>query len=194
MITYTQMITFGDETMKKDTLKVMMHPLRIKIIQELAMKQKATTKEIQKACGDCSQATLYRHLKEMLEYDLIEVVEENNINGIIEKVYSIKTNVSQELMNKKDKMSKADFQDIFNQFLITIMADLRSYLEQKNAIEDIKNNIGLVSQSLFLSDEELLEMMREITRMIALRTNNEKTKERKLRKVSYIVTSSLEDK
>ncbi|PKK94613.1 MAG: hypothetical protein CVV60_05485 [Tenericutes bacterium HGW-Tenericutes-5] len=180
--------------MKKDILKVMMHPLRIKIIQELAMKQKATTKEIRKACGDCSQATLYRHLKEMLEYDLIEVVEENNINGIIEKVYSIKTDVSKELMSKKDKMSKDDFQNIFNQFLITIMSDLRSYLEQKNAIEEIQNNIGLVSQSLFLSDEELLEMMREITKMIALRTNNEKTKERKLRKVSYIVTSSLEEK
>lgn len=191
MITLTYMITFGDENVKKDILKVMMHPLRIKIIQELAVKEKATTKEIQKACGDCSQATLYRHLKEMLEYDLIEVVEENNINGIIEKVYSIKTDVSKELMSNKEKMSKDDFQNIFNQFLITIMSDLRSYLEQEKAIENIQNNIGLVSQSLFLSDEELLEMMREIVKIISLRINNEKTSIRKLRKVSYIVTSTL---
>lgn len=194
MITLTYMITFGDENVKKDILKVMMHPLRIKIIQELAIKEKATTKEIQKACGDCSQATLYRHLKEMLEYDLIEVVEENNINGIIEKVYSIKTDVSKELMSNKEKMSKDDFQNIFNQFLITIMSDLRSYLEQEKAIENIQNNIGLVSQSLFLSDEELLEMMREIVKIISLRINNEKTSIRKLRKVSYIVTSTLDNK
>ena len=194
MITLTYMITFGDENVKKDILKVMMHPLRIKIIQELAVKEKATTKEIQKACGDCSQATLYRHLKEMLEYDLIEVVEENNINGIIEKVYSIKTDVSKELMSNKEKMSKDDFQNIFNQFLITIMSDLRSYLEQEKAIENIQNNIGLVSQSLFLSDEELLEMMREIVKIISLRINNEKTSIRKLRKVSYIVTSTLDNK
>ena len=193
MITLTYMITFGDENVKKDILKVMMHPLRIKIIQELAVKEKATTKEIQKACGDCSQATLYRHLKEMLEYDLIEVVEENNINGIIEKVYSIKTDVSKELMSNKEKMSKDDFQNIFNQFLITIMSDLRSYLEQEKAIENIQNNIGLVSQSLFLSDEELLEMMREIVKIISLRINNEKTSIRKLRKVSYIVTSTLDN-
>lgn len=180
--------------MKKDILKVMMHPLRIKIIQELAQKQKATTKEIQKACGDCSQATLYRHLKEMLDYDLIEVVEENNINGIIEKVYSIKTDVSKEIMNDTSKMSKDDFQNIFNQFLITIMSDLKSYLDQKNAIEDIKNNIGLVSFSLFLSDEELVDMMKEISKIVSSHMSNEKNDLRKLRKISYIITTSLDDK
>jgi DNA-binding HxlR family transcriptional regulator len=91
---------------KNDVIKAIMHPIRLRIIQELNLKKSATTKEIQRACGDCSQATLYRHLKTLLEYEIIEVVHENNINGIIEKVYALTSNSTEIIIGNPKNFQK----------------------------------------------------------------------------------------
>ena len=110
--------------MKSDITKIMMNPIRIKILQELGLKGKATTKEIQSACGDIAQATLYRHLNELLKNDIIQVIDENIINGIIEKVYTINLNPTLEIAKDPSKLSKGEYLDIFNQFIITFIVTL----------------------------------------------------------------------
>ena len=177
--------------MKNDIIKIMMNPIRIKILQELGLKGKATTKEIQKACGDIAQATLYRHLTELLKNDIIQVIDENIINGIIEKVYSIKMNPTLEIAKDPTKLSRDDYSDIFSQFMISIITDFKSYISHEDAIAHIAASIGFSSNSIFLSDEELKEMTSEFRTSINKRLRNEPSPERKLRKISTIVTTTL---
>jgi DNA-binding transcriptional ArsR family regulator len=70
--------------MEKEIIKVLMHPIRIKIVQELGLRKQATTKELLSSCGDVSQATMYRHINELLKNEIIIVASENIINGIVE--------------------------------------------------------------------------------------------------------------
>jgi len=177
--------------MKSDIITIMMNPIRIKILQELGLKGKATTKEIQKACGDIAQATLYRHLNELLKNDIIQVIDENIINGIIEKVYKIKLNLTLEIAKDPSKLSIDDYLDIFSQFMISILADFKSYIAHEDAIAKIKTSLGFSSNTLFLTDDELKEMTTEFRASINKRLRNESTPERKLRKISSIVTTTL---
>ncbi len=177
--------------MNADIIKIMMNPIRIKIIQELGQKGKATTKEIHSACGDIAQATLYRHLNELLKKDIIQVVDENIINGIIEKVYSIKNNPSVEIAKDPSKLTRDDYSNIFNQYIISILSDFKSYISHDDSIKLIMSSLGFSSNSIFLSDAELGEMMTEFRESITRRIPNEPTPERKLRKVSQIVTTTL---
>ncbi len=169
----------------------MMNPLRIKILQELGLKEKATTKQLQAACGDIAQATLYRHLNELLKNDIIHVVGENVINGIIERVYAIKTNVSEQIANDPMAISQTEYLNMFSQYMISILTDFKSYMSHQEAIAQITTSLGFSSNSLFLTAEELHEMASEIHASINKRLQNEPAPGRKLRKISTIITTTL---
>lgn len=176
--------------MKQNTITAMMHPIRIRIIQELSIKKTATTKELQAACGNFAQATLYRHLKELLKHELIKIVSENNVNGIIEKVYAINNDVSKNIAQDPSKLSIEQLTDIFNQFMISIMTDFRTYIDHEDGLKDIQNEFGLVSASLFLTDEELKALMLSINQLIIPLLDQKQEKGRKLRKFSRILTTT----
>ncbi len=180
--------------MKNDVIKAIMHPLRIKIIQELSLKKSATTKEIQSACGDCSQASLYRHLKSLLEYEIIEVIHENNINGILEKVYALKSNSTERIIGNPKSLTEDDYLNMFSQFTISLLSDFSSYLKQEKALENIENHIGFSSSTLLLTDEEMREMFKEISEIFKKNMHNPPAEGRKMRKVSQIVTTTIPKK
>lgn len=180
--------------MKNDVIKAIMHPIRIRIIQELNLKKSATTKEIQRACGDCSQATLYRHLKTLLEYEIIEVVHENNINGIIEKVYALTNNSTERIIGNPKNLSEDDYLNMFSKFTISLLSDFSSYLKQENSLENIENHIGFSSSSLLLTDEEMQNMFKEISEILKRNMHNQPAEGRKIRKVSQIITTTIPKK
>lgn len=175
--------------MTDNTIAAMMHPLRIRIIQELAIKKHATTKELIHACGDIPQATLYRHLKELLHHDLIKVTQENQINGIIEKVYTINSD-KQPFSKDISQLTVDDLSSIFNQFMISLLTDFKTYIDHEDGIKHLQTEFGLVSASLFLSDQELIAMLTKINTVISSYLQNEPNNERKLRKFSRILTTS----
>lgn len=76
--------------MKMSKIKLILHPVRMKIIQSLINGKKFTVNQIAERVKDVPQATLYRQLNTLLEADLIEVVQENQVRGTIEKVYALK--------------------------------------------------------------------------------------------------------
>ena len=192
MITLSRMITYKkvSESMKDNTVTAMMHPLRIRIIQELALKHTATTKELLHACGDIPQATLYRHLKELLSYNIIKVSQENTINGIIEKVYAINDGAMSTIMKDPTTITKDDLTSIFNQFMISLMTDFKSYIDHEDGTSHLQHDFGLVSASLFLSDDELKEMLLSIDQVMSTYLENQPSDDRKLRKFSRIITTS----
>ncbi|MGD9910652.1 MAG: helix-turn-helix domain-containing protein [Candidatus Izemoplasmatales bacterium] len=171
-------------------IRSIMDPVRIKIIQELSIKKTATTKELSLACGDIPQATLYRHLKGLLNNDVIQVVSENKVRGILEKVYAMKENPSQTINNQINTITIDDLSTIFSQYILNILTDFHSCVTTPNVIDNIKKNIGFTSISLLLTDEELIEMMKEINQVFLKRVDKQSAPERKLRKISTILTTT----
>jgi len=47
----------------KDINEIMLNPVRMRIIQELAVKQSTTTTELCEKISDIPRTTLYRHIK-----------------------------------------------------------------------------------------------------------------------------------
>lgn len=176
--------------MNEQAIKSMMNPIRIKIIQELTQKKEATTKQLQEVCGEIPQATLYRHISALEKAGIIYVISENRIRGIIEKVYAIKSNPAEEVNRDLKKLTREDFSTLYAQFTISLITDFENYMRKDDALERINRSIGFQSSCLSLSDDELVEMMREISSVIQKRINNEAAPNRRLRKISTILTTS----
>ncbi|MEM9953435.1 MAG: helix-turn-helix domain-containing protein [Chloroflexota bacterium] len=73
--------------MAQSRQKLLFHPVRYRILRALNGTQ-LTTQAITDALGDVPQSTVYRHLKLLLDADVIEISDTREINGIIEKIYA----------------------------------------------------------------------------------------------------------
>ncbi|UHA58283.1 helix-turn-helix domain-containing protein [Metabacillus litoralis] len=69
--------------------KLILHPVRMKIVQTLIGSKEYTVQQIAARLTDVPQATLYRHLNKLLEAEVLKVVKENQIRGTVEKIYAL---------------------------------------------------------------------------------------------------------
>lgn len=171
--------------MKYGKFESMMHPVRIKIIAAINQKREATTQEIAKICTDIPPATLYRHINRLYKDGILEVVSENNINGIMEKVYCIKDNPYDEASHIGKSNDPEQIMNLFVNFTLTMLSDFQNYTSRKE-INLAEDGVGFKSSLLYLSDEELIEMAEDLWKCIEKMAYNAPSKERKLRRFSTI--------
>lgn len=72
-----------------DIVEIVMNPARQRIFQYLLVNETGTVKEMRKALPDIPSASLYRHVKILLDNGILTVVEENRIRGTVESVYKL---------------------------------------------------------------------------------------------------------
>lgn len=165
----------------EDFSKIIMNPVRMRIIQYLLLHEKGTAAEIGNELSDIPKASLYRHLKVLENADLILVVQENKKRGTIEKVYEI---------NKLNtlgggKPGTVEIEQLIQGMLFCIMGDFRRYFKKKD-ISPEKDLLALSSSTLLLSDEEFHEFFEKIEVVYSEVLDNKPDGMRKPRRITMI--------
>lgn len=70
-------------------MDLMLNPLRMRIIQTLASCGNMTTAEICAQINDVPRTTVYRHIKLLLDHDVLKIVSEERIRGSLERTLAI---------------------------------------------------------------------------------------------------------
>lgn len=177
----------------KSKVNFLLHPIRMRIMQCLLGGKELTAQEISQKVTDVPQATLYRHLNKLVEAEILEVVKENRVRGTVEKVYALSNQLQSVTAEEIKKASRQDHLHFFFSFLTNLLGDYEKYLQQKN-IDLEKDGVSYRQASLYLSDEELIELLNEIRKTILKAVENEPAPDRKLRKISTIVIPENTDK
>lgn len=98
-------------------LSELLNPVRMKVIQVISEKGSATPREIIEAVPGIPVASLYRHLKKLLEIGVLEVVSETPIRGTVEKTYIVRLEpfkAIEELVSAGDQSAHYDLFYIYN--------------------------------------------------------------------------------
>ncbi|MEI3612735.1 helix-turn-helix domain-containing protein [Pseudogracilibacillus sp. SO30301A] len=74
----------------KGKADLLLHPVRMRIVQQLLLNKPLTIAQLVEILGDVPQATLYRHINLLLEANLIEVIETKKVRGTEERKFSVK--------------------------------------------------------------------------------------------------------
>lgn len=74
--------------MVESVLDVVLHPVRWRIVQALATGAQ-TAAEIAEQLDGVSQATLYRQIRVLQDAELIGVIEERPVRGVVERMYAL---------------------------------------------------------------------------------------------------------
>lgn len=165
-------------------MEILLHPVRIRILQVFMTGDKLTAQQISKKLANVATPTLYRHLNTLLENGLIHVVEENQIRGTVEKVYALQ---SEKIFTEKDleNATREDHVTFFMTFLTSLLTQFHDYMmaDDANPMED---KLSYRQVQLYLTDDEFMEMFAKIREAILPHLQNESNKERKLYTVSNI--------
>lgn len=168
-------------TRKRDLL---LHPDRLRMVQSM-VNQPMTAAELLSALGDVSQATLYRHLKMLLDGGLLEIVNERPVRGGVERTYRT---VQSAVMLDYDDIADASPDDhfrFFATFVGTLLAEYGRYLDGEIDLEN--DRIGYTQTPLWLTPEEFDAFAEELRSVIASRLENGPTPGRRRHLLNTIV-------
>lgn len=171
--------------MNNAKMNLILHPVRMKIVQSLLNRKEMTAQQLSERANDVPKATLYRHLNKLLEANIIQVVQENPIRGTVEKVYALNEPAVQsreDLLN----LSKEEHLELFINFTTQLLGRYETYLKQKD-VDLVKDGVSFSVANLYLSDSEFMDLMKGIATLIQKAMINEPSPERTGRNIATIV-------
>ena len=163
------------------------NPVTCRLLLEIHSQGKTTAKHLADIYHDIPQATLYRHLKKMLSDGILQVVEETQVRGTVEKTYALAFHISDSMETMLEKNSGELYMQYFMQYLFGFAKQFQEYCQSPD-INIKKDMTGFSLSPLYLSDEELTSLMTGLSQLISAVKNNKPKPERKLRTIGIIVS------
>ncbi|OEF97054.1 helix-turn-helix domain-containing protein [Desulfuribacillus alkaliarsenatis] len=173
----------------KSKIKALIHPIRMRIMQTLLDGKKMTAGEIAEKLEDIPQASLYRHINALLKEEILTVVSENKIRGTVEKVFSKSATLESSMAKELDEASREDHFNYFFSFLMGLLGEYEEYLQEEN-IDFEKDGVSFRQCTVYLSDEEFMELMMGIGEKLFAAMKKEPGENRRLRTIANIVIPS----
>src|SRR5699024_8579205 len=143
-----RMITMGEESMPESATlaETIAHPVRLRIIQQLGGRS-LTTAQLREALPDVTQATLYRHVRALLDAELLTVVEERKVRGALERTLALGEQMAHVDQEGLRAMSAAQLREAFLVFLGGLAEDF-DRLRSEEHTSELQSRFDLVCRLL----------------------------------------------
>ncbi len=170
----------------KKKADVMLHPVRMRVIQTLLTYKTMTVQQLLEKLDDIPQATMYRHLKQLVDAELIEVVETNKIRGTIEKTYAVK---EENLVISEEELADTPAEEHIRYFMTyqaNLLKEFERYVSAHSAKDFAKDGLGFSQAMLHLTADEMAQFGRELGEVVQRFAQKESTPERRSRTLALI--------
>lgn len=162
----------------KDINEIMLHPVRMRIIQDLAVREAATVTELCARISDVPRTTIYRHIRLLIEHQIIQVLSEKKIRGSLERTLALNVPA---LTSRNTAAEGA--KNAFG-FLMTLYGRFHRYYLEPGA-DPGQDRIFMVNRVLMMDDPEFEAFMREFGDLLA-RYDNAPQAGRRMRDLSIV--------
>ena len=166
--------------MKKDYMEACMNATRQRIIQVIMIKKEATSAEIGEELQDIPRASLYRHIKVLLDAKIITVVKEEFKRGSVEKTYAIAPQMPYDNTNE-------EYNSLIQSALMGLQGDFYRYFNGDNP-DPQRDLLTVGTASLMMSDEEMMEFIKAYGNLLQKYMSNKPVEGRKVRKVTLVIS------
>ena len=166
--------------MNNKYMEACMNVTRQRIIQVIMTKKEATSGEIGEELPDVPRASLYRHIKVLLDAEVIVVVRETSKRGSMEKTYALAPQMPYEDTNE-------EYNSLIQSALMGLQGEFHRYFSGENP-DPQRDLLTVGSASLVMSDEEMKDFITAYGEIIQKYMPNKPVEGRKVRKVTLIVS------
>jgi DNA-binding transcriptional ArsR family regulator len=132
---------------------LILHPARFQIMQALSG-QELTTQEIAGLVPSVPKSSIYRHLRILLEANLVEIATTQRVRGVEEKVYRL---VQRPYVGPADMagLSKEEHLRHFTAYVTTLMQGFADYLEASGELDPLADRTGYTEAIIYVNTKEL---------------------------------------
>ena len=147
--------------MGKAKRDLILHPVRLRLLTELTGRA-LNSRQLATALPDIPQATLYRHIKTLVEGGIFTTVAENMVNGALERTYAITQ--GQERLSPPDlaSMSSSEHEQAFNLFVASLSERFARYIEQADLDQLHEDGMSYNGTAIYLTEEERVSFQEQI--------------------------------
>lgn len=167
------------------TLDLLLHPVRLRILRALLDGHPSTTAQLRERLPDIAPATMYRHIATLTTAGVLEVVEEKQIRGTVERTYQVRWDHAEIDAAERATMTPDDHRRAFTAFTGGLLSDFDRYLAGAPA-DPTNDGVTYRQAALWLTDEEAAELLAELRTTIKTRMANHQTTGRTRRMISVI--------
>lgn len=168
-----------------DTLTLLLHPVRLRIVHAMAGGRTRTTAELCEQLADVPKTTVYRHVGLLADGGVLDVVGEQRVHGAVERRYRMRDTRARISAEDAAGMSVEDHRRSFAAAVAALLAAFNGYLDGDGA-DPTADSVGYRQIPLWLSSAELAEMVEELRAGIVSRAGNEPAPDRSLYLLSPI--------
>jgi DNA-binding transcriptional ArsR family regulator len=169
-----------------DSLDLLLHPVRIRIVHALAGGLTRTTSELRARLPDVSRATAYRHVSLLAEAGVLEVVNEERVHGAVERRYRLRRPRAVIDPDAAASMTLDEHRDGFAAAVAALVAEFNTYLKQAHA-DPTEDKVGYRQIPLWLSQDEVADLIGEVFNILMSKMDNQPVPGRRLYLLSPII-------
>lgn len=155
-----------------DTLELLAHPVRLRIVHAMRGRRTLTTAQLCALLPDVSKAMTYRHVDLLAAGGILEVAEERRVRGAVERHYRLRQDRAVIDADMAKSLSLQDHRRGFATAVAALVAEFNAYLERERA-DPAADLVGYRQHAIWLSPDELLELIGELRAAIAPRLANQ---------------------
>ena len=148
-----------------DILELLLHPIRIRIVNAFSGDRSRTTAEVCARLPDVSQATVYRHVALLAEAGILTVIDEQLVRGAVERHYRLDREQAR-LDQAAAHMTLDDHRRAFAAAMAALIADFGAYLDS-GAASPVEDLVGYRQIPLWLTDAERDDLLQRLQHALA---------------------------
>jgi hypothetical protein len=153
------------------TADLLLHPVRLRIIQAFLGDRALTTADLRNELPDVPPASLYRHIARLVDAGVLSVVSERRVRGALERTYVLRLAAATINLDELERMSREDHRQAFMAFVAGLLGAFDRYLSHDH-IDLLRDGVTYRMAGLWLDDAELAELARDMTRVLQPRLAN----------------------
>ena len=143
------------------TADLLLHPVRLRIVQAFLGDRALTTSELSAALADVPAGSLYRHVARLVEAGVLAVVAERRVRGAVERTYVLRLSAASIGPDELASMSADDHRQAFMAFVAGLLGDFDRYLARGDT-DLLRDGVTYRLAGMWLDDSEYLELAREL--------------------------------
>jgi DNA-binding transcriptional ArsR family regulator len=144
---------------------LLLHPVRLRILSELAGKE-LSPRQLAQELPDIPQASLYRHIGILVENQILEVVGERVVNGATERSYAIAVGAVRLTPEDLRGLPAEEHLRVFSVYVGTLIESFVESMNGRDPDDVLRDGLSYNRVTIHLSDEEVAQFRSELTAII----------------------------
>lgn len=167
------------------SLDLLLHPVRLRIIQAFLGDRALTTGQIAAELPDVPAGSVYRHVALLTKAGVLQVVAERQVRGSTERTYTIRQAAARVGAAEAAAMSPAEHRQAFTAYVAGLLGDFDRYLASGSP-NFARDGVGYNLNAMWLTDNEYAEFIQDLVAVLEPRFANPPARGRKRRIVASV--------